>query len=281
MELLYRLLYQGFRLTVLILPEPLLILKVKVWARLFYWFDIPHRKFIYTNLDFAYGDTMPKREKRRIAGRVYQTLLFNLVNFVKTLNVTPETLERMVRFKNDEAFQAAVDAGEPIVLITGHYGNWELVQLAISAKYRPMTSVGRPLDSAYLDRVVMRHRHQVGNRVLKQEGAIRVLMKVLQNGGLAGLIVDQNTSRKVGITTEFFGKSAVHHTSAAMLARRFNARIFPVFMTTTDFKTYEAVFMDPVITPRTDNADADIARSVQAQADATELAIRLKPDEWF
>jgi len=74
---------------------------------------------------------------------------------------------------------------------------------------------------------------------------------------------------------------AVSNDFPIMLARKFNAKIIPVFIQTKDYEKYTITFYKPIICPKTKNSEEDIKVCTQAQADITEKVIRQKPDEWF
>lgn len=270
-----------FRFLVRNLPRQIVNAGLEMLASFIRFFDKKHRRIVQTNLNFALGDSLVKEEKKKIEKNCYVNMLFNLADFVRNQGITKEELARKIRFKNSRILKKAIQNGQKIILITAHYGNWELIPLALAAFFKPLTIVGRPLDSKVMNEILQKNREQYNIEMLNKKGAMKGLIKALSQDRMVGLLVDQNTKPEEGILVDFFGKKARHTPTAALLARRFDAAIIPVFITSTDHKTFTLTFYDKIITPKTENADEDIHESVQAQADITEKVIRQKPDEWF
>ncbi|WP_187647946.1 lipid A biosynthesis lauroyl acyltransferase [Nitrosophilus labii] len=274
-------LFNIFQWTVRHTPKKVLNAILNSLSWLIYILDKKHRKIIKTNLDFAFGDKLSKKEKDKIIKKCYKNMLYNLADFVKNQGISKEELLKKIEFKNEKILKDALKNGEKVILITAHYGNWELLPLSIAAFFGPLTAVGRALDSKTMNDILKRNREQYDIRILDKKGAMKGLINDLKKGRMVGLLVDQNTAESEGILIDFFGKRARHTPSAALLARRFNAKIIPTFISTNDYEKYTITFYEPIICKKTQNSEEDIRKCTQAQADITEKVIRQKPDEWF
>ncbi len=246
-----------------------------------YFIDQKHKKVVRVNLDFAFGNELSDEEKKRIIKKCYKNLIYNLADFVKNQGISKEELEKKVKVKNRHYLTNALKEDKKIIFITAHYGNWELAALSAGAFFGSMTAVGRKLDSPTMDKILKKNREQFDIRMFDKKGAMKNLMKALKDGRKIGLLVDQNTAEDEGVLIDFFNKKARHTPSAALLARKFDAVIIPLYITTDDYKKYTLTLYEPIITPKTSDSKEDILRSTQAQALITEKVIRQKPDEWF
>ncbi|WP_200763545.1 lipid A biosynthesis lauroyl acyltransferase [Nitrosophilus alvini] len=280
-EKFYLALFNAFQFIVRYTPRFIQNVLFDFLAWTVYKLDKKHRKIIRINLDFAFGDELDSKKKKEITKKCYKNIVYNLADFVRNQGISKEQLSKKVNFENREILDRALKKGEKVILITAHYGNWELLPLSIAAFFGPLTGVGRALDSKTMNEILKRNREQYDIRMLDKKGAMKGLINALKNGRMVGLLVDQNTAESEGVLIDFFGKKARHTPSAALLSRRFNAKIIPAFIKTEDYKNYTITFYEPIITPKTDNADEDILKSVQMQANITEKVIRQKPDEWF
>lgn len=249
------------------------------WAG--YRIDKKHRHIAKVNLDLAYEENIDEAEKERIIRQVYRHIPYVFAEFIENQGIDRENLLEKVAFEHAEILEDVIARGEKIVFITAHYGFWETGVLAFAAKYGNVTTVGRPLDSKVMNTILEENRRQFGIELLDKKGALKGLIQALKKDRMVGILVDQNTTKGEGILVDFFGKKAMHTTAAAVLARRFNAVIIPVFVTTRGYRQHTLTFYDPIVVAKSDNADADIRRSVEAQAAITEKVIREKPDEWF
>jgi len=280
-DMFYLFLFNWFKFMIWIIPNRVMYSLMKGLSSLIYRIDKKHRKIARVNLDLAYGDALSDEKKEKIIKACYLNLVLLLVDFVKNQGISKEALSKKVIFENTSILIDALNSGSKVILMTAHYGNWELLPLSIAAKFGPLTGVGRKLDSDVMDQILSKNRQQFDIEMLDKKGAMRDMITVLKNNRMLGLLVDQNTSENEGILVDFFGKPVRHTPSAAILARRFDALIIPAFITTKDHKQYQITFYEPIATEKTKDKEKDILDSVQKQAKITEEVIRKKPEEWF
>lgn len=281
MDMVYLGLFYGFKFMIWGIPNPIMLFLMKGLSLFIYKIDTKHRNIAKVNLDLAYGDSLSRNEKEKIIKLTYLNLVLLMVDFVRNQGISKEKLLKKVNFENAEILTDALSRHEKIILITGHYGNWELVPLAIAAKFGPLTGVGRKLDSEKMDKILNQNREQFDIEMLDKKGAMKEMMSVLKKNRMLGLLVDQNTSEKEGVLVDFFGKPVRHTPAAAILSKRFDALIIPTFITSNDYQNYTITFYEAFKTEKSEDNGQDIVRSVQKQAKITEKIIRQKPQEWF
>lgn len=279
-----RLILGAFRFLIFlfqILPDSVSRAFFRGVAFLLYHLDKRRKHVAYINLDFAYDGKLSSEEKRAIVKGCYENLALNLLIFMKNLSLSREALLNQVNFENTDVIEDAIRQNRKIVFITAHYGFWEIVSLSVCARFLPAAVVGRPLGIPSLDRILIQSRERFGVQILDRKGALKGLIKALKEGKGVGMLVDQNTASQEGILIDFFGKKARHVPTAAVLARKFDAVIIPVFVESEDKKHFRVRFEEPIETSKSDDADKDILESVQKQAAVTERIIRQNPKEWF
>ena len=281
MDKLYLIIFYIFQFFVKNIPDFLMNPVLDFIAWLIFVFDKKHRKIIKINLDFAYGKSMEEKEKTRIIKKCYKNLVYFLADFVKNQGITKDELSKKVTFENKEVLENAVKENKKIILITAHYGNWELIALCIGAFFDKVTGVGRALEGKTINNILKRNREQFDIKMLDKQGAMKGMIKALKQGRILGLLVDQNTAEKEGVVVDFFEKKARQSHSTAILSRKFGAVIIPVFITTDDYKNYKITFYDKITPVKSEDINKDILELTQKQSDAMEKAIRNKPDEWF
>jgi len=280
-DVFYLTFFYSFKFFIWIIPNSVMVYIAKGLAIFIYTADKKHRKIAHVNLDLAYGDTLSKSKKEKIIKASYLNLVLLLVDFIRNQGISKEDLLKKVTFENEAVLENALKDDQKIVLMTAHYGNWELLPLSLAAKFGPLTGVGRKLDSNVMDQILSQNRQQFDIEMLDKKGAMRDMISVLKHNRMLGLLVDQNTSENEGILVDFFGKPVRHTPAAAILARRFDALIIPAFITTEDHMQYKITFYEAIRTEKTQDKDKDILESVQKQAKITEESIRAKPEEWF
>jgi KDO2-lipid IV(A) lauroyltransferase len=276
-DYLYLTLYKFFTFLVRITPDSFL----SALSSLLYNISKKYQKVIHTNLSIAFP-SISKEEKKRIAKHSYLNFLHTISGFIKREGKSKEQVIENITFKNDQALLRAIEEKKKIIFITAHFGNWELLPIALTTRYQlEMSIVGKSLKSPRMQKILRQSREKFGIELIDKEGAVRGMMKALSKKRTLGLLVDHHTTTNEGAIINFFGKEATQTMSSAMIARKFDAILFPVFISSEDFKHYRVEFY-PEITPiKTEDTQEDIKRMTQQQADVIEKAIREKPDEWF
>ena len=116
----------------------------------------------------------------------------------------------------DEAVRCLL-ARQGCIMLTGHYGNWELLGYTLAVLGFDIVAVMRPLDNEYLNRFLLGRREQSGLKLLYKKGASRSAGEVLDDGGALCFIADQNAGSK-GLFVDFFGRKASTYKSIGLLA---------------------------------------------------------------
>ena len=240
-----------------------------------------HKKYYSiakANLDFVYGNSLSSSEKEQIISGMFLNLTQNFGSFIENQYISKENLLKKVTFENESILLEAIESKKAIIFITGHQSNWEILPLAIAAKFQPLVGVGRPLKQKWLDSILQENRQRFGIEMISKFGAMRNMVKTVKSKKLLGLLVDQNLE---GVEVNFFNKKTIHSNSAAILANKFDAIVIPAFITRVGFEEYKATFYEPIKIEKSGNALVDITAHTQKQAEITERVIRESPHEWL
>jgi KDO2-lipid IV(A) lauroyltransferase len=234
---------------------------------------IPNRRKrdLFTNLDLVYPN-MPQKEKVKLSKKVYENFVYNLFELFNNRNIIKEELSKKVEFIGLDKVKNYLD--KPVVFISAHYGNWEMMPLILGGILEiPMSVVVRDLDIEFLNNFFKKNRESFNIETFNKKGALKNLMKALKNNRSVGIFVDQNTAKEEGVDVEMFGLKALQTPSAALLSKKFNVPIIPVFIQRERDK-YKIIFKEPII-------EKDINKNVQMQSKVIEEMIKEKPEEWY
>ena len=281
MDSVYLSIFYVFRFFIKFTPKFIINPILNFLAFLIYSVDKKHRKIAKVNLDLAYEDRISEEEKVSITKKCYKNLIYTLADFIKNQGASKEEVLDKVSFENSEIIEKAISENKRIIIVTAHYGNWELLSLSIAAKFTPLAVVGRDLDSEVMNKILTKNREQFDIELLSKSGAMKGMVKSLKSNRPVGLLVDQNTKESEGILIDFFGKKARHTPSVAVLAKKFDAVIIPAFIQNNNHENSVVKFFEPISIDNSDDKEEDIRKCVQAQADITQKIIEDKPEEWF
>ena len=250
-------------------------------AKLAYAVDRKHRLVVRQNLLFAYDKAIDETRIDRITRYCYRNLMLNFFQVLENRRLTPEEQSKYVTFENREYVDDARKAGRPVIIVSAHFGNWELGATAIAANVVPLTSIHKALSNPWFNRYLLESRSRYRMDMVEKSGAVKYLTRTLRNGGSVSLMIDQNINPKESVIVDFFGHQVTQTSAPAFLARKFNAVIAPVFIHTTDEKHYTLRFETPLEVRQTDDAAADVLSATQALSDVVEALIRQEPEFWF
>jgi Kdo2-lipid IVA lauroyltransferase/acyltransferase len=177
-------------------------------------------------------------------------------------------------------FQALRDSGKPALLFAAHLGNWELPPL-VAHRYGVDATVlyRRPNLAAVADAVVDIRAGCMGTLLASGLDAPLLLAKALENGGTAGMLVDQHDRR--GVNVRFFGRLARTSPLIARLARLVDCPIHGSRVIRLPDNRFRVELTDAIPPVRAADGRVDIEGTMQAITDVIEDWIREYPEQWL
>ncbi len=135
-----------------------------------------------------------------------------------------------VRFENIDLILEKFKQGNGVILLSGHYGNWEFLAYSVYVYLNlPVLIVVKPLSNYVLDKVINSNRTQLGNKVVSMYEAAFKVVKTLRSGGIVALLADQSATKDRDIYVDFFGRKAATFDSPAYFALKYNVPIIVGF----------------------------------------------------
>jgi Kdo2-lipid IVA lauroyltransferase/acyltransferase len=179
-----------------------------------------------------------------------------------------------------EHLARAEERGRGVILLSAHFGNWEIVPPYVALARGPMAAVGRPVDNPWIDRRVRALRERFGNQLLDKRGAVREMFRVLRAGGRLGLLIDQRVRPAEAIDVPFFGRPALTSPIVARLALKTGAPIVPVVGDHRPGGRYRVEFLEPLL-PEGRDDDASTFELTRRAVAVGERTIRAAPERWL
>jgi len=172
------------------------------------------------------------------------------------------------------ALEAARDAGRPVILVTGHMGNYDVVRAALIARGHNMGALYRRMRNPYFNAHYVRAISAIGEPMFEQgRTGMMQLVKHLRAGGVVGILTDLHFG--AGRELMFFGKPAFTSLITAELALKYDAELIPVYaIRKENGLDFEIVAQAPV-------ARSDAETMTQAVNDGLEHLVRTHPEQWF
>ena len=242
------------------------------------WWALPGRRAVaLDNLRRVFGGERPPAEIRRLGRRSFQHVGMNLVEACRYFLRPTHVMLSRVRVEGLQHFQTAAAHGRGVLVLTAHFGNWELLAAAHVLTGVPLSIVMRPLDHPLLEDLAARFRRRSGAELIVKRQAVREVLTALRRQRMVGILLDQNATRAEGVFVPFFGSPASTSKGLALLALRTGAPVVPIFLRREPDGRHcmdvSAALPPPV--------DGEITTYTTMFNRAIEAAIRRAPEQWL
>ncbi|MBI2461414.1 MAG: lysophospholipid acyltransferase family protein [Candidatus Rokubacteria bacterium] len=238
------------------------------------------RAIALQNLAIAFGDRAPG-ELRDLARRSFQHLGVTAAECCRLFFGPPGLLLGRVQVEGLPHLKAAMAQERGALLLSAHFGNWELLAAAHVLTGYPLSVVIRPLDSPALEAVLARCREGVGLQLIPKREALRGVVTALARGGMVGVLLDQNATLHEGVFVPFFGRLASTSKGLALLAQKTGAPVVPVLIRREPDGTHRVTVDPPVPLQQSGDREADVLANTAAFTRIIERHVLAHPEQWF
>jgi KDO2-lipid IV(A) lauroyltransferase len=233
------------------------------------------------SLTLAFPD-LPAESRDNILRATFDSLGRLLGEFSQFPKLKPESLEKVVKYRGLENYLKAAEQGLGVLLLTGHFGSWELCAFAQGMYGHPLNFLVRPLDNPYIDKMINGYRELSGNRVIDKNRAVRRVLETLKGRGDIGMLIDANTLPEEGVFCEFFGIPASCTSGLAVFALRSGAPVVPGFLIWDENKgIHELIFEPAVELVRTGDFKEEVRINTARFNKVVEDYVRRYPEQWL
>jgi KDO2-lipid IV(A) lauroyltransferase len=252
-------------------------------AWLAYLLAWPLRRVGMINLAIAFPDK-PVAERRRILRTSMQNLGRMVAELAHLPRLGDEELRDMVRFEDEAWWKEAIGWERPtgVLILSGHFGNWELLVYAHGRRGHPVTMVHRPIRNPLVDRWLNRVRARAGTRLVRKHHAAAEVLRALREKQLLVLPFDQNSTRGLGVFVDFFGEPASTNAGMARIGLRAAAPVVPAFIVRQGRAARHLVYVLPIMEfENTGDPRGDVVRNTERLSAVFEDMVRRFPEQWL
>ena len=182
------------------------------------------RRLLEANLNTAFPD-LTKPERHAMILKMWEHLfLMGVEVAVASRKIRDLNWQDHIRLKGATSLLSLLHQDRPVILVTGHFGNFEIGGFSLGVLTYPSHSVARTLDNPFLNRFVKDFRESTGQFLISKNGGANDIVDVLAGKGLMAFLADQSAGPK-GCMVDFFGKKASTFKAIALLSMQFQAPI--------------------------------------------------------
>ena len=202
--------------------------------------------------------------------------LNNLKKFKKSILKNDE-----IKIKGKEIIDQIKIKNKPVIFISGHFANFELMSMYLVQKDIKLATIYRPLNNFFLNPLMefLRRNHVCKSQIKKGLAGIRDVVEYLKKDYCIALMVDQRVSE--GKSLPFFGKSALTTTLPAQVALKYKFDIVPIYISRKKNNNFEIEILEPIKTAEindTEKNKIDISLKINKMI---EKMILRDPSQWI
>lgn len=253
----------------------------KMVGMLFFLVPIERKKVAWENIQQSFGHTMDKKAQKKLIKKVYLHFGQMMFELPHIFRLHDQNLEKYVFFTNEKNYLNAMNKGRGVFLLTGHFGNWELMAAAVSLRFGGISVVARPIDLLPADRLVEELRTRFKSSVIPKQKAMRRILMTIKQKGVVGILLDQNVDWYDGVFVEFLGRWACTNKGLALMALKTDAPVIPLFSIRQPDGRYCISFEDELKPVRTGDKTKDIEQNTLMYTRIIEEYVRKYPEQWF
>ena len=256
------------------------------WFGKFVFHVLPlRRRVVMENLRRVFGDVLPKEEIVRLAQAYYAHFIRFLIEVVRFPFMSAARRKRWIRVENMESPVRANANGKGILILTGHFGNWEAATVAGIGQFAEYHGkfhfVRRLLKPALLNAFVTWRFTRAGFGTIAKRGSLDTILELLSQGAAIVFVFDQHASGRESVVVDFFGQPAGTFKSLAIIAQATGVPVIPASSWREPDGTHVLRFEEPLPSIENENTSEAIRQNTRAYNAALERMLLRHPEQWI
>ncbi len=248
-----------------------------------YCLDRRHVRIGMKNLSIAFPDRTEK-ELRRILRASYINLGRGGAEYIRLAGFFHMRLKERVAYDRYRYWKevAAKYPGKGIVVLSAHFGNFELFACAHAMHGHQISLVHHTQRFLAGDALMTFARERCGVEILRKHSAARAALKALRSGEMVGVPFDQNAKRSEAVWVPFFGEPAATTSGLARMVAISGAPVIPAFIVReADGRHHRIEIQDEIPIQRSGDAEADVLENTRRFVKTIEEMVRRYPEQFL
>jgi Kdo2-lipid IVA lauroyltransferase/acyltransferase len=272
-------LFRFVSLIVLVLPTRIGLMLGRVFGALSFYILKKDRLKALENLDIAFGNLKSGQEKRKIVKKVFENLGENFIEAISIPKFNKEGIDKYVSCKNLDILKKIIRDKKGAIILSAHFGNWELLAHYIASQGMPINVIARRVRMEGIEAFLAAIRKKNNVKVLYRDSSAKEIIDLLRNKEFVGIMPDQDMDSVSGVFVDFFGKKAWTPCGPAVLNILTGVSVVPCFLVRKAYG-HEFFVENPIELAKTGDREKDILENTGRCTKAIEDYIRKFPDHW-
>jgi Kdo2-lipid IVA lauroyltransferase/acyltransferase len=220
-------------------------------------------------------------EIKQIARGAYKNVGISLFELVWYPKMSRQQVSKSMQFHNPEVLRDAYNKKKGLLILTAHFGNWELLGGCIAVEFGfPVSGIAKTQTNRLVNRSIDERRRRFGNKVIPMETSLREVMRALRDGEAVGIVADQ-AAPKENVQIEFFGTKLPTHQGPSVFSLKMGSPLVAVFSVRRPDGSFDAYVEEVPSADLKDYNDENVTELTRRHVKITEDFIRRFPDQWM
>jgi len=237
-----------------------------------------YRRAALRNLELVYGDEFSKKHRYAMARAVFRHFGQVGAEFLRLPRLSDSVVEKLSVVNGEDHLKAALAMQSGVLLITGHFGNWEFMARWLALHGYPLNVVARDARDPVATKLLQDTRGSNGANVLYRGNSARAVLQCLKKREIVGLLPDQNAA---DVFVPFLGVRTGTVDGPALIHLKTHAPLLFAWCIRRDDGRFEITFDTPLVAESSGDKDADVV-AVMTEINARLGSwIRKYPTQWL
>ena len=251
-------------------------LRILIGSIIFRFFLSPltgNKKRIENNLNLVLPD-LPESDKKNLIKNCLHNIGMTMFELLSPNDFKLTGQKANILGPGSSLLEKARANSQPVILVSGHFGNYDVVRANLISKGYQLGALYRPMNNPYFNKTYVKNISEIGRPLFPRgKKGMAEMMEFLRDGKLIALLIDQHMQN--GEPLKFFGKTAYTATSAAKMALKYNAILMPFFVVRTgNTSSFDLHFEEPI-------EHSDPVKMTQEFNHRLESRVKANTEQWL
>ena len=203
------------------------------------------KKVIEKNISFAFYK-LDKESKEKIINNMWKSYGKILAEYVFIKYFRKIESEKFLEVKGQEILEKIKLSKDPVIFVSGHFDNFELMAMHIEKSGVDLAAIYRPLNNGFLNPLMenIRKKYICRKQIKKGISGTKEILKHFRSGTSIALMIDQRVSQ--GIKSLLFKNEAFTTTIPAQFVKKFNCKVVPIYIERKSNENFMLEIMQPI-----------------------------------
>jgi Kdo2-lipid IVA lauroyltransferase/acyltransferase len=245
-------------------------------------------KILTQNIDRVFGSNLSPHDKNKFIMNIISHFMQLIFEILLTTFLSRGQVKKKVCVIGEEHLVKAAESNTGVFMLTGHFGNWELIGSALPLclkKYkRPFHCIRKNIKNKMIEKLLFRNFKRFGMEIISQKNAIKKITRALNKNHAIVFPFDQNTSankKEPCIDAEFFGEKVHSYKSLATIVYHKKTPVIPAAMYRNASGIHVIELMPPIPWQEYSTKEESIYINTINYNKTLEKILLKKPEQWI